>query len=86
MPWTPPKESLDHYQRHGYFIRKNTLSPGDVTAVRKAITDALEAPDDQRKGQPADGRSGGLNRHAASRRWCFPWWRQGLGLMRLGPW
>jgi phytanoyl-CoA hydroxylase len=45
-----PKSSLDQLDRDGYFVQSNTLSAEDVAAVRKAITDALDAPDDQRKG------------------------------------
>jgi len=50
MPWTFPREVSKEYDRDGYFVLRNTLSESDVAAVRKAITDALNAPEDQRLG------------------------------------
>ena len=46
----PPSEEVARYEQDGYFFRRNTLSRDDVAAVRNAITDALDAPDSQRKG------------------------------------
>ena len=50
MAWTLSVEDSERFERDGYFFRRNTLAPQEVAAVRKAITDALDAPDSQRKG------------------------------------
>ena len=50
MAWAFTKDLSEQYERDGYFIRRGTLSRTDASAIRKAITDALDAHDDQRKG------------------------------------
>src|ERR1043166_8114009 len=50
MSWTPSNDEQRQFERDGYFIRRQVLSGDDVAAVRRAILDALDAPDDQRKG------------------------------------
>jgi ectoine hydroxylase-related dioxygenase (phytanoyl-CoA dioxygenase family) len=50
LPWTPSAPDSQQYDRDGYFVRRQILSPDDVAAVRSAITQALAAPDEQRRG------------------------------------
>jgi len=50
MAWTLSPTDSQQYDRDGYFIRRSILSPDDVISVRRAILDALHAPDDQRQG------------------------------------
>jgi ectoine hydroxylase-related dioxygenase (phytanoyl-CoA dioxygenase family) len=50
MPFQLTGEERQKYDRDGYFIHRAVLTRDDVAAVRKAIVDALDAPEDQRKG------------------------------------
>src|SRR5436853_205472 len=50
MRWTPSAQDSEQYQRDGYFVRPGIVSADDVAAIRKAITDALDASDHQHRG------------------------------------
>jgi len=50
VAWTMSADDSQRYDRDGYFVRRNTLSGSDVASIRTAIIEALDAPDEQRKG------------------------------------